>query len=398
MQKQNYMKRLVASIAVLGLLACNDQVKSDETAQVDPEDSGIDSTQTAVPDPIPAESSDAYTSELVVDGLDIPWGMDFLPDGSMIITEKNGDIIHFKGGKKTKISGGPEVYDRGQGGLLDVQLHPNYESNGWIYFTYSSKEGDGEGGNTALMRAKLQNDKLVNSEVLYKASPNTTKGQHFGSRIAFDKNGYLYFSAGERGARDVNPQDITRDNGKIYRLNDDGSVPNDNPFYNDPDAVKAIYSYGHRNPQGMLLNPETGEIWVHEHGPQGGDEINVIKKGANYGWPILTYGENYDGTPITEERSRPDMEDPIFYWLPSIAPSGFEFVTSEKFPDLKGDLLVGSLKFQYLEHLVLDGKKIEKREKLLEDIGRLRNVKQGPDGEIYVAVEGKGIFKLKKKD
>lgn len=391
-------KFLLASGLALSLMACGENGNNSETAQTEEniENPAGEQTQepTEVPDPIKAESSDKYSYEMVVKDLEIPWGFAFLPDGSILITEKKGEIIHFKDGQKTKIQGAPDVYDRGQGGLLDVVLHPNYENNGWIYFTYSSNEGEGKGGNTALMRAKLESNQLTNKEVLYKASPNTTKGQHFGSRIVFDKEGYLYFSAGERGARDVNPQDITRDNGKVYRLNDDGSVPSDNPFVGEPDAVEAIYSYGHRNPQGMILNPEIGEIWVHEHGPKGGDEINVVKKGANYGWPVVTYGENYSGTTITEERSRPNMEAPIFYWLPSIAPSGFAYITSDKFPELKGDLLVGSLKFQYLEHLELDGKKISKRIKLLEDSGRMRDVKQGPDGNIYVAIEGKGIAKL----
>lgn len=393
------MKRfLMVSGLALSLIACGENDNNSDKAQVEgnAEETTQEQTQETieVPDPIDAESSDKYSYEMVVEGLKIPWGFTFLPDGSMLITEKNGDIIHFKDGKKTEVQGGPEVYDRGQGGLLDVVLHPNYESNAWIYFTYASKEGDGDGGNTALMRAKLEGNQLTNKEVLYKASPNTTKGQHFGSRIAFDKDGYLYFSAGERGERDVNPQDITRDNGKVYRLNDDGSIPPDNPFVGQENAVEAIYSYGHRNPQGMILNPETGEIWVHEHGPKGGDEINVVKKGANYGWPVVTYGENYSGTSITDERSRPEMEDPIFYWLPSIAPSGFAYITSDKFPELKGNLLVGSLKFQYLELLELEGKNIKKRIKLLEDSGRMRDVRQGPDGNIYVAIEGKGIAKL----
>lgn len=393
------MKRfLMVSGLALSLIACGENDNNSDKAQVEgnAEETTQEQTQETieVPDPIDAESSDKYSYEMVVEGLKIPWGFTFLPDGSMLITEKNGDIIHFKDGKKTEVQGGPEVYDRGQGGLLDVVLHPNYESNAWIYFTYASKEGDGDGGNTALMRAKLEGNQLTNKKVLYKASPNTTKGQHFGSRIAFDKDGYLYFSAGERGERDVNPQDITRDNGKVYRLNDDGSIPSDNPFVGQENAVEAIYSYGHRNPQGMILNPETGEIWVHEHGPKGGDEINVVKKGANYGWPVVTYGENYSGTSITDERSRPEMEDPIFYWLPSIAPSGFAYITSDKFPELKGNLLVGSLKFQYLELLELEGKNIKKRIKLLEDSGRMRDVRQGPDGNIYVAIEGKGIAKL----
>ncbi|MUP43522.1 PQQ-dependent sugar dehydrogenase [Christiangramia aestuarii] len=394
-------KFLLVSGMALSLISCGENGNDSDTVQKEEnlEKPSGEQTQepTGVPDPIDAESSDKYSYELVVEDLDIPWGFTFLPDGSMLITEKKGEIIHFKDGKKTKIQGAPDVYDRGQGGLLDVVLHPDYESNGWIYFTYSSKEGEGDGGNTALMRAKLEGDKLTNKQVLYKASPNTTKGQHFGSRIAFDNEGYLYFSAGERGARDVNPQDITRDNGKVYRLNDDGSVPSDNPFVGQENAVEAIYSYGHRNPQGMIFNPETNEIWVHEHGPKGGDEINVVKKGANYGWPVVTYGENYDGTPITDERSKPGMEDPIFYWLPSIAPSGFAYVTSDKFPELKGNLLAGSLKFQYLELLNLDGKKITKRTKLLDGVGRMRDVRQGPDGNIYVAIEGKGIAKLTNK-
>ncbi len=336
----------------------------------------------------------SFDYEIVVDGIQNPWGMAFLPDGSMLITEKAGEIIHFKDGQKHQISGVPEVYNRGQGGLMDITLHPNFEQNGWIYISYASTEGEGEGGSTAIMRAKLEGNQLTNKETLYKATPNTTKGQHFGSRIVFDNDNYMYFSIGDRGAREENPQDVTRDGGKIYRLNDDGSIPQDNPFVGEPNAKEAIYSYGHRNPQGMILHPETGEIWVNEHGPQGGDEINVIKKGANYGWSEVTYGENYGGGAISDETNREGVEDPIHYWIPSIAPSGMEFITSEKFPHLKNNLLVGSLKFQYLEHLMLDGKEVTKREKLIDGVGRLRSVTQAPDGNIYAGVEGKGIVKL----
>ncbi len=340
----------------------------------------------------------SYDYETVVDNLSIPWGMAFLPDGSMLITEKSGEIIHYKDGQKQQITGGPEVYNRGQGGLLDIVLHPNYDENGWIYMSYASSEGEGEGGNTAIMRAKLEGNQLTNQEVLYKATPNTTRGQHFGSRIAFDNENYLYFTIGERGAREVNPQDITRDGGKVYRLNDDGSIPQDNPFVGEPNAKEAIYSYGHRNPQGMIIHPETGEVWVHEHGPQGGDEINIVKKGANYGWSEVTYGENYGGGAISDETNREGVEDPIHYWLPSIAPSGMAFITSDKYPNLKGNLLVGSLKFQYLEHDILNGEKVTDREKLLEGVGRVRDVRQAPNGDIYVAVEGKGIVKLVQKE
>lgn len=335
-----------------------------------------------------------FKAELLIDEMQIPWGMTFLPDGSMLVTEKSGEIIHFKNGTKIQIEGAPKVYARGQGGLLDIEAHPNYSENGWIYISYASEEGDEKGGNTALMRAKIKDNTLINKEVLYKATPNTTKGQHFGSRIVFDNDGYLFLSIGERGARDENPQDITRDGGKIYRFNDDGSIPKDNPFVNESGAKTAIYSYGHRNPQGMAKHPETGEIWDNEHGPRGGDEINVVKAGANYGWPVVTYGINYSGTPITDKTEMDGMEPPLHYWVPSIAPSGMAFVSSDNYGDWKGSILVGSLKFQYLERLVLENGKVVNREKLMPEIGRVRDVKEGPDGLIYVAVEGKGIYKL----
>jgi len=338
-----------------------------------------------------------YTTELVVPDLTIPWGMTFLPDGSMLITEKSGELIHFKDGTKTNIEGAPEVYVRGQGGFLDIKTHPDYENNGWIYMTYSSSEGEGDGGNTALARAKLNGNILVNLELLYKAELNSKKGQHWGSRIEFDDAGYLYFSIGDRGNRDVNPQDTTRDCGKIYRLNDDGTIPDSNPFVGTKNAKTAIFSYGHRNPQGMAKNPFTGAIWVNEHGPKGGDEINIIQKGKNYGWPVISYGINYSGTSFTDITEKEGMEQPIFYWAPSIAPSGMAIVSSEKYPDWKGNVLVGSLKFQYLERLILENEKVIKREKLFEDIGRVRDVVQAPDGSIYIAIEGKGIYKIVSK-
>lgn len=335
-----------------------------------------------------------YTTELVVPDLRIPWGMAFLPDGSMLITEKAGELIHFKEGIKTKIPNPPEVSARGQGGLMDIELHPRYDENGWIYFSYSSKKGEGQGANTAIMRAKLKNGLLIDKEVLYKASPNSTRGQHFGSRLEFDNEGYLYFSIGDRGNRDVNPQDITRDGGKVYRIHDDGQIPKDNPFINEPKAKHAIYSYGHRNPQGMTKNPNTGAIVVHEHGPRGGDEINIIGKGNNYGWPAITYGINYSGTVITYKKEQEGMEQPMYYWIPSIAPSGMTYVTSDKYPDWKNNLLVGSLVFQYLERLEIENNNVISREKLFEGIGRMRNVRQAPDGYIYIAVENEGIFRV----
>ncbi len=335
-----------------------------------------------------------YTTQIVVPELDIPWGMEFLPDGSILITEKDGRLIHFKNDNKTEISGFPDVYVRGQGGLLDVKLHPEYASNDWIYFTYGSSEGEGTGGHTALIRAKIDGNQLVDIQHLYKGEGNTKKGQHWGSRIEFDNEGYLYFSIGDRGNRDVNPQDITRDGGKIYRLNDDGSIPEDNPFVNEENAKKAIYSFGHRNPQGMIKHPKTGDIWTHEHGPRGGDEINIIKKGKNYGWPVISYGINYSGTTFTDITEKEGMEKPLFYWVPSIAPCGMAFVNSDRYPDWNGSLLVGSLKFEYLERLIIKNKKVVKREKLFENLGRFRNIKLAPDGYLYAGVEGIGIVKI----
>lgn len=337
---------------------------------------------------------DLISAEKVISRLQNPWGLDFLPDGSILVTEKAGKLIHFKNGKKTEVSGLPEIKALGQGGLMDVTLHPNFSNNKYIYLSYASPEGEGKGANTAIMRAKLQGNQLVNKKVIYKAAPNSGKAHHFGSRIVFDDKGYLYFSVGDRGDRDINPQDITRDCGKIYRINDDGSIPEDNPFVGESGAKEAIWSYGHRNPQGLVKNPFTGEIWEHEHGPRGGDEINIIKKGKNYGWPVITYGINYSGTKITDETSRTGMEQPLHYWVPSIAPSGMEFISSDKYPDWKGNLLVGSLAFQYLERVVLKNNMVIRRERLLEGMGRVRSVKQAPDGYIYVGIEGKGVFKL----
>jgi glucose/arabinose dehydrogenase len=350
---------------------------------------------TCAQDKNPINTDNSY--EVIVPDLDIPWGFTSLPDGSMLITEKAGELIHFKNGIKTTISGLPEIYLRGQGGLMDIVLHPNYNENGWIYLSYASSEGEGEGGNTAIARAKLNSNSLDHIDVLYKATPNTKKGQHFGSRLVFDKDGYLFFTIGERGHREVNPQDITRDCGKVYRLNADGSIPKDNPFINEPNAKKAIYSYGHRNPQGMTLHPKTKDIWTHEHGPKGGDEINIIKAGKNYGWPVISYGVNYSGTSLTELTEKKGMEQPLHYWDPSIAPSGMAFINSDKYGDWNGNLLVGSLKFQYLDMCTIKENKVIKEERLLDGLGRVRSVEQGPDGYIYVGIENLGIVKLIKE-
>ncbi len=348
------------------------------------------STDNTIKNPV----TNSFTVDLVVPNVQDIWGMVFLPDNSILITKKEGKLLHFKNERLTEIQGLPPILVRGQGGLLDLELHPNYNTNGWIYFSYSSPEGDGSGGNTAIMRAKLSGNKLIEKELLYKAVPNTRKGQHWGSRLEFDKDGYLYFTIGDRGNRDVNPQDITKDGGKVYRIHDDGNIPKDNPFVGKAKAKEAIFSYGHRNPQGLTKHPVTGAIWSHEHGPRGGDEINIVQKGKNYGWPVITYGINYIGTKITDKTSQPGMEQPLYQWTPSIAPSGMTFVSTDRYKNWKGSLLVGSLAFQYLERLQLENNKVVYREKLMDGMGRVRNVRQGPDGFIYVGVEGKGIYKL----
>ena len=335
-----------------------------------------------------------YNTEIIVSDVNIPWGFTFLPDNSILITEKAGELIHFKNGQKTVISGMPEVTLRGQGGLMDIELHPNYKENNFIYFTYASSEGTEKGANTTLMRAVFKDGVLSDQKVLYKAYPNSRIGRHFGSRIAFDSENRIYFSIGDRGNRDVNPQDITKDCGKIYRLNDDGSIPKDNPFVGVENAKEAIFCYGNRNPQGMETNPFTGEIWAHEHGPKGGDEINIIQKGKNYGWPVISYGINYSGTKFTDITEKEGMEQPLHYWDPSIATSGMAFVNSDKYPEWKGNVLVGSLKFHYIANCYLKNGKVIKEEKIVKKIGRVRSIEQSNDGYLYVGVEGKGIVKI----
>lgn len=339
-----------------------------------------------------------FTLEKVVDGLEIPWGMAFLPDGSMLITEKKGNLIHFTGDfKKINIQNVPEVISRGQGGMLDLELHPDYPDNGWIYLSYSAFRNIKEEilSTTAVSRYRLKNNELVDEELIFEAKDYTNKRHHYGCRLEFDRDGFLYISMGDRGSRDINPQDLGRYPGKIHRVKDDGTIPEDNPFYGRKNAVQSIYTYGHRNTQGMVLRPQTDEMWTHEHGPRGGDEINILKAGANYGWPVVSYGINYDGTVFTKLTEKEGMENPLHYWVPSIAPCGMDFVTSDRYPAWKGHLLVGSLRFNYLNLCYIKDGKVSKEEILLKNIGRLRNVKESPDGYIYIAVEGPGrIYKM----
>lgn len=346
--------------------------------------------------------SEGMTVQLdtIATGFESPWGFVQLPDMTYLISDRKGVLYHVDQHKtKAEVKGIPAVMAKGQGGLLDIELHPNYEQNGWIYLSYSKFKI--ENGTTltatAIVRGKLKNNEFVEQQELFVSQPYTKTFHHFGSRIAFDKKGYLYFSVGERGMEKEFPQFTNNDNGKIHRLNDDGSIPKDNPFVGkDPNEFHhSIFSYGQRNPQGLTLNPTTGDIWETEHGPRGGDEINIIKAGKNYGWPTITYGIGYDGKPISNISKKEGMEQPITYYLPSIAPSGLTFVTGDKYPAWKGNLLIGSLRFNYLQRVEIKDNKVVNQEKVLLNIGRMRNVEMGRDGYIYVGVENPGmVFKL----
>lgn len=330
---------------------------------------------------------DTITAELTN-----PWGIAFLPDGRILITERAGEIRIVKDGKlqTEKIGNVPAVFANGQGGLLDIKLHPDYATNGWIYLTYA-KPGEG-GGGTVVARAKLEGNNLTNLEELFTALPLLGSGAHFGSRIVFDGKGYIFFSSGERGTKE-NAQDLTNHLGKILRLHEDGKVPTDNPFVNTAGAKPEIWSYGHRNPQGLVYDKATETLWDVEHGPMGGDELNRVEKGKNYGWPVITYGMNYDSTVITDITEKEGMEQPVFFWKPSIATCGLVLVTSDKYPEWKGNLLVGALAKQHVARVELDAQgKFVKQEKLLENIGRVRAVEQSPDGYLYVATETPGML------
>ncbi len=331
----------------------------------------------------------SFYKDVVVEGLNIPWGMDFLPDGRVLITERRGDLRLVENGKlhPDPVMGVPEVHRENQGGLLDVKVHPDYENNGWIYFTYAYSGN--EGNNTALARAQLEDHALTGLEILFEASPQTSGGRHFGSRIAL-ADGYVYLTTGDRGEKNELPQDSTNTSGSVIRLNEDGSVPSDNPFLNVEGAAPEIYTYGHRNPQGMDVHPSTGEIWINEHGPRGGDEINIIKAGGNYGWPLMTHGIDYDGSVITEDTILPGKIPCIYHWTPSIAPSGMQFVTGDKYPGWTGDIMNGALARQHLNRIVLNNEEVVKEERILNGIGRIRDVNQCPKGYLYISDESNG--------
>ncbi|HLP37643.1 PQQ-dependent sugar dehydrogenase [Lacibacter sp.] len=337
--------------------------------------------------------------DTIATGMLSPWGFAQLPGGDYLITDRSGELYRVDQHRnKTLIKGTPKVLAEGQGGLLDLKLHPAYEDNGWVYLSYSKfKKPDSIVlTTTAIVRGKIKDNEFTEVQEIFEALPYTRTKHHFGSKLMFDDKGYLYFSVGERGNEKQFPQSTENDNGKIHRIFDDGRIPPDNPFINDGKSKATIWSYGHRNPQGLIFEKSTGIIWETEHGPRGGDELNIIRKGANYGWPLICNCINYNGKPITNLTQKEGMEQAETYWIPSIAPCGMTMITSDRYPAWKGNIMVGSLRYMYLDRIVLKNNKVVKQEKLFSGLGRMRNAEMGRDGYLYIAVEKPGmVFRVK---
>ncbi|MGH8109736.1 MAG: PQQ-dependent sugar dehydrogenase [Arenimonas sp.] len=334
-------------------------------------------------------SSGTFRVTTVINNLENPWGLAFLPDGRLLITERPGRLrIYSQGQLSSAVTGTPAVYNQGQGGLLDVAIDPNFAQNQLIYLTYA-EAGTGGVAGTAVMRGKLNGNALENTQVLFRQMPKLSTGNHFGSRLVFDNAGYLFVTLGENNNR-ITSQHLDHHQGKVIRIWPDGSIPADNPFVGQANVKPEIWSYGHRNPQGATLNPWDGKLWVNEHGPMGGDEINIPQAGKNYGWPVITYGINYDGQPIPESTgtSAPGMEQPIHYWVPSIATSGMAFYNKNKNSAWYGNLFVGGLAAQQLVRLEINGNSVVKEERLLGELGyRIRAISAGPDGGLYLLTD-----------
>lgn len=329
----------------------------------------------------------------VAEGLEHPWSIAFLPEGDILITERPGRLRIVRNGTllPDPVPGTPEVFARGQGGLLDVVPHPDFASNRLLYLSFSKPTAD-SASTTAVVRGRFENDSLTDLEEIFVA---VSEGRgHYGSRLAFDGNGYLFITVGERqvpsrGDLEAHPaQDVSNHHGTVNRIYDDGRIPEDNPFVDQPGARPEIWSYGHRNPQGLAIHPETGDVWITEHGPQGGDELNLVRPGLNYGWPVVGYGVNYrSGLAIHEGTLRDGMEPPVHFWIPSIATSGLLIYTGDRFPEWRGNFFVGGLAGQQLARLTMDGQEVVIEETLVHRMGRIRDVRQGPDGYIYLAID-----------
>lgn len=327
----------------------------------------------------------------VAGDLERPWAVAFLPDGRMLVTEKPGRLNIIENGNATVVNGTPEVRAVNQGGLLEVSLHPQYEDNGWVYLTYS-KAGPDDDTALTVVRGRLDGNDFINIEEVFVQNMYSSPGRHYGSKIAWDNQGYMYVSIGDRGANPPRAQDLSDHAGTLLRLNDDGSVPDDNPYVGRDDVANEIFSYGHRNIQGLIINHENNEIWATEHGPRGGDELNYVEATVNYGWPTASLGRDYrDDTGFhnhTEARSVDGMQDPVYEFLPTLAPSGLALVTSDKFPRWEGNLLAGGLRAERIRRLVIEDYEVVHDEELLTfEVGRIRDLRQGPDGNIYVVTD-----------
>lgn len=349
------------------------------------------------PDPLPSLDFATQTDKMTIKvdtlhtGFQNPWGIAWISNGRILITEKRGEILIFKDDKYSgeKVTGLPAVYANGQAGLLDITTHPDYAQNGWIYISYAKPISGG--GATTIARFKLNGNAVADFQDLIVTTPVWNGGTHYGSRIVFDNQNFLYFSNGERGSQD-NAQDLRNSHGKIHRMHDDGRIPADNPFVNTADAIPSIWTYGNRNPQGLYFDKANNRLWEVEHGPRGGDELNILEKGKNYGWPVITYGINYNGTPITDITEKEGMEQPVKYWTPSIATCGMTMVTSDKYPEWKGNILVAALAGTHIARVEMNGNQATGEEKLFQGIGRVRQVAQSPDGYIYAVTEGTGLL------
>ncbi|WP_300544813.1 PQQ-dependent sugar dehydrogenase [Maricaulis sp.] len=331
-----------------------------------------------------------FTVETVAEGLEFPWSLAFLPDGDMLVTEREGRLRYIDDGtlREAPVEGLPDILVENQGGLLGLALHPEFAETRWVYFAFS--EGTASANRTALARGRLSEDgrALNGVETLFRVNFEKERGYHFGGRIQFLDDGTLLLTLGDGGLHRNEAQNLGNHLGTIVRLNDDGSVPFDNPFVSAGGAQPEIWSYGHRNVQGIAINPATGSVWTHEHGARGGDEINIVEAGLNYGWPEITYGINYDGTPVSDATRREGLEQPIWFWDPSIAPSGLAFYRGEEFPEWQGDAFVGGLAGSMLVRYEVDGDRIISEEELLVERGeRIRDVRSGPDGHLYILTD-----------
>ena len=334
--------------------------------------------------------------EEIVDGIAVPFGMDFLTDNELIITNRpTGEVllVDIDTGSKQNIKGIPPSFLQGDGGALDILVHPEYDKNGWIYFSHSV--GDSVRSTMVVDRFKLENDSVYNRQRIFTAVPYYKEPNHFGNRMAI-KEGYLYFSMGDRYFLRDSSQYLSNHLGKVLRIHDDGRIPLDNPYVDSIGARPEIWSIGHRNPQGLTIHPETKDVWEHEHGPLGGDEVNVINSANNYGWPIICHGIDYDGTPIGGGQThKKGMEQPVHFYTPSIAPSGMTFYFNDDIPEWDGNLFIGGMALRHLNRLVIENMKVIHEERLLQDLNvRVRNVKQGPDGHLYIAVDGGKILRI----